>query len=194
MKEPDLASTMVLTVILGAVLVVGGIRARHLAVIGGAAVAAVTLFALLVPVAAGPDALVPRPVARQVEHRLPGHAVAHRARQRWMDRRRARREPGEVAVPSRRAHRLHLRDRRRGARPLRVPRSWSGCSLALAYLGVRTALRAPDRFGMLLAGGHHRVDRRAGRHQHRRGRRAAARSRASRCRSSRSAAPRWCSR
>ena len=49
MREPDLASTMVLTVILGAVLIVGGVRGRHLAVIGGAAVSAVTLFALLVP-------------------------------------------------------------------------------------------------------------------------------------------------
>ena len=31
MKEPDLASTIVLSVIVGALLIVGGIRARHLA-------------------------------------------------------------------------------------------------------------------------------------------------------------------
>ena len=49
MKEPDLGSAMVLALIVIAVLVAGGVRTTHLAVIGAAGISAVTLLALAEP-------------------------------------------------------------------------------------------------------------------------------------------------
>ena len=60
----------------------------------------------------------------------------------------------------------------------------------LVWFGIQTALAAPDRFGMLLAGGIADVVRGAGDRQHRRRRRPAAGDRVSRCRSSPPAARR----
>ena len=47
-----------------------------------------------------------------------------------VDRRRPRRGPGQVDLPPERAHRLHLRDHRRGARPRRLPARARRCSSA----------------------------------------------------------------
>jgi cell division protein FtsW len=49
MKEPDLGSAMVLAIVVLAVLVAGGVRKRHLAVVFGAGITAVTLLAILEP-------------------------------------------------------------------------------------------------------------------------------------------------
>jgi cell division protein FtsW len=49
MKEPDLGSAMVLAVVVLAVLVAGGVRKRHLAVVFGLGITAVTALALLEP-------------------------------------------------------------------------------------------------------------------------------------------------
>ncbi|MGZ4735039.1 MAG: putative lipid II flippase FtsW [Acidimicrobiia bacterium] len=152
MKEPDLASTMVLTVILGAVLVVGGIRARHLAVIGGAAVAGVTLFALMVPWRR----------ARMLTFLDPWHDKSNAGYQVTQS---------IIALGSGGWTGVGLGASRAKWRFLPAAHTdfifaivgeelgLFGCLLviglfaALAYLGVRTAVRAPDRFGMLLAGG-----------------------------------------
>lgn len=152
MKEPDLASTMVLTVILGSVLVVGGIRARHLAMIGGAAVTAVTLFALLVPWRR----------ARMLAFLDPWHDKSNTGYQVTQSL---------IALGSGGWTGVGLGASRAKWRFLPAAHTdfifaivgeelgLFGCLLviglfgALAYLGVRTALRAPDRFGMLLAGG-----------------------------------------
>ena len=152
MLEPDLASTMVLTIILGAVLVVGGIRTRHLAAIAGMAVAAVTLFALAVPWRRARMLAFVDPWADkgntgyQVTQSLialgsggwTGVGLgASRAKWRFLP---AAHTDFIFAIIGEELGLL-------------------GCALvvglfaALAYLGVRTALRAPDRFGMLLAGG-----------------------------------------
>ena len=65
-----------------------------------------------------------------------------------------RREPARGRpVPAERQQRLHLRDHRRGVRVRRRRPSSSRCSSLLAYAGIRTALRAPDTFGALLAAG-----------------------------------------
>jgi cell division protein FtsW len=152
MKEPDLASTMVLTIILGSVLLVGGIRARHLLVIGGAAVATVTLFAMLVPWRR----------ARLLAFLDP-----------WQDKANAGYQVTQslIALGSGGWTGVGLGASRAKWRFLPAAHTdfifaivgeelgLFGCILvlglfgALAYLGVRTALRAPDRFGMLLAGG-----------------------------------------
>jgi len=49
MRQPDMASTIVLALIVGAALVVGGVRLRHLAVLGGAGVSAAALLAMIEP-------------------------------------------------------------------------------------------------------------------------------------------------
>jgi cell division protein FtsW len=49
MKEPDLGSTMVLAIVVFAVLVAGGVKKRHLAVVFGFAITAVTVLALVEP-------------------------------------------------------------------------------------------------------------------------------------------------
>ncbi len=152
MKEPDLASTMVLTIILGSVLLVGGIRARHLLAIGGAAVGAVTLFAMLVPWRR----------ARLLAFLDP-----------WQDKANSGYQVTQslIALGSGGWTGVGLGASRAKWRFLPAAHTdfifaivgeelgLFGCLLvlglfgALAYLGVRTALRAPDRFGMLLAGG-----------------------------------------
>ena len=152
MREPDLASTMVLTVILGALLVVGGIRARHLAAIGGAAIAAVTAFALFVPFRR----------ARMLTFLDPWHDKSNTGYQVTQSL---------IALGSGGWTGVGLGQSRAKWRFLPAAHTdfifaivgeelgLFGCLLviglfaALAYLGVRTALRAPDRFGMLLAGG-----------------------------------------
>jgi cell division protein FtsW len=152
MREPDLASTMVLTVILGSVLVVGGIRVRHLAMIGGAAITAVTLFALLVPWRR----------ARMLAFLDPWHDTSNTGYQVTQSL---------IALGSGGWTGVGLGASRAKWRFLPAAHTdfifaivgeelgLFGCLLviglfgALAYLGVRTALRAPDRFGMLLAGG-----------------------------------------
>jgi cell division protein FtsW len=152
MKEPDLASTMVLTVILGAVLVIGGIRARHLAVIGGLAIGAVTAFALFVPWRR----------ARMLTFLDPWHDKSNAGYQVTQS---------IIALGSGGWTGVGLGASRAKWRFLPAAHTdfifaivgeelgLFGCLLvvglfgALAYLGVRTALRAPDRFGMLLAGG-----------------------------------------
>ena len=49
MREPDLGSALVLALIVIAVLVAGGVRPRHLALVGAAGITAVTLLAMLEP-------------------------------------------------------------------------------------------------------------------------------------------------
>ena len=68
-------------------------------------------------------------------------------------RRRPRRIRAKWGYLPVRPHRLHLRDHRRGARPGRRLLVVGCCSWRSAVLGVRTAMAAPDRFGMLLAVG-----------------------------------------
>ena len=122
MKEPDLASTIVLGVIVGALLIVGGVprqapraddrhrgRSARACSRSLAGYRRARMFSFLHP---GHDV---------GEHRLPALPVAHRDRQRRPERRRPRRGPRQVVLPPERAHRLHLRDHRRGARLHRLP-------------------------------------------------------------------------
>ena len=121
------------------------------------------------------------------QRRLPRHRLADRARpvragHRRLVGRRPRRQPGEVGLAARGAHRLHLRGHRRGARPDRHAagaRPVRRCSRsACSGSSLRTDdLVRPDR--------HRRgagLDRRPGDDQHRRGARRCCRSSACRCR------------
>ena len=79
-------------------------------------VTAVTLLALAEPYRRARMLTFLDPFADPTQRRVPDLAVADRARQRRAHRRRPRRGPGQVELPPERAHRLHLRDHRRGAR------------------------------------------------------------------------------
>ena len=193
MKEPDLASTMVLTIILISLLIVGGIRARHLAAIGGAAVATVTLFAIAVPWRR----------ARLLTFLDPWHDKSNTGYQVTQSL---------IALGSGGWTGVGLGASRAKWRFLPAAHTdfifaivgeelgLFGCILVVGLFaalglsrcahraaGARPLRHAPRRW-------HHRVDRRAGRHQHRLRSSGCCRSRGSRCRSCRSAGPRSCSR
>ena len=146
---------MVLALVVLAVLVVGGVRQapprdrrrrrRH----RGA-----RSCALVEPYRRARMLTFLHPCARRVERRLPGHAVAHRARQRRAGPASGSAPAGPSGTSCPNAHTDFIfaiigeelgligcfaRGRR--------------CSSRFAVLGMRAALRAPDRFGMLLAAG-----------------------------------------
>lgn len=152
MREPDLASTMVVSVIVGAVLVIGGIRARHLAVLFTFVVGAVTAFALLVPWRR----------ARMLAFLDPWHDTSNTGYQVTQSL---------IAIGSGGWTGVGLGASRAKWRFLPAAHTdfifaivgeelgllgagvVVGMFLLLAFLGVRTAIAAPDRFGTLLAGG-----------------------------------------
>jgi cell division protein FtsW len=152
MREPDLASTMVVTVIVGSVLVVGGIRARHLAVVFSSVVVAVTAFALLVPWRR----------ARMLAFLDPWHDKSNTGYQVTQSL---------IAIGSGGWTGVGLGASRAKWRFLPAAHTdfifaivgeelglvgaalVVGLFLLLAFVGVRTAIAAPDRFGMLVAGG-----------------------------------------
>ncbi len=153
MKEPDLGSAMVLAIVVLAVLVAGGVKKRHLAVVFGLGITAVTFLALAEPYRRTRMLTFLDPFADAKQHRLPDLAVADRARQR-------RASPAWGSVPA-------------GRSGTSCPNAHTdfifaiigeelgliGCFLvmglfiAFAVLGARAALRAPDRFGSLIAAG-----------------------------------------
>ena len=100
----------------------------------------------------------PRP-GRPARQRAAGAARQVRPRPRAAGGASASAAPGEVGRPARGAHRLHLRDHRRGARPGRHPRGARRCSASSATPGCGSPLEATEPFVRLAAGGDHRLDR-----------------------------------
>ena len=180
--------------IVAAVLVAGGIRLQHLFVVGGTGFALAAMLAIAAPYRRARvfTFLHPTADAGNTGYQIVQSLIA--LGHRWRDRCRARGRPGEVALPPERAHRLHLRRDRRGARADRIAPRPRHCSSHSPCSASASPRRAPDRFGMLLAAGDHGLGDRPGRHQHRRASSACCRSRVSRCRSCPSAARRSCSR
>jgi cell division protein FtsW len=152
MKEPDLASTIVLGVIVGALLIVGGVRARHLAQMIGIAVVGTGVLSLL----AGYRR------ARMFSFLHPGHDVGNTGYQLWRSL---------IAIGSGGLNGVGLGAGR--AKWFFLPNAHTdfifaiigeelgfiGCLLVLGLfvglglVGLRIAQRAPDRFGMLIATG-----------------------------------------
>ena len=152
MLEPDLASFMVI-----AVMVAGDARGRRdpgppPRRLAAAGVAMVTMFSFVVPwrrarmfsfFSGGQDA----------------HAAGYQVTQSLIALARGGwtgvglgAGPGEVELPARRAHRLHLRGHRRGARPARCVARRRAVRADRGHRHPRRA-RAPDRFGTVLAVG-----------------------------------------
>ena len=152
MKEPDLASTIVLGVIVGALLIVGGVRARHLAQMIAIAVVGTGVLSLL----AGYRR------ARMFSFLHPGHDVGNTGYQLWRSL---------IAIGSGGLNGVGLGAGR--AKWFFLPNAHTdfifaiigeelgfiGCLLVLGLfvglglVGLRIAQRAPDRFGMLIATG-----------------------------------------
>jgi cell division protein FtsW len=152
MKEPDLASTIVLGVIVGSLLIVGGVRAKHLAQMIGVAVVGTGVLSLL----AGYRR------ARLFSFLHPGHDVGNTGYQLWRSL---------IAIGSGGLNGVGLGAGR--AKWFFLPNAHTdfifaiigeelgfiGCLLVLGLfvglglVGLRIARRAPDRFGMLVATG-----------------------------------------
>jgi cell division protein FtsW len=152
MKEPDLASTIVLGVIVGALLIVGGVRTKHLAQMIGIAALGTGALSLL----AGYRR------ARMFSFLHPGHDVGNTGYQLWRSL---------IAIGSGGLNGVGLGAGR--AKWFFLPNAHTdfifaiigeelgfiGCLLVLGLfvglglVGLRIARRAPDRFGMLVATG-----------------------------------------
>ena len=152
MLEPDLASFMVIAVMVVAMLVVGGIRSRHLAALAAAGVAMVTMFSFVVPwrrarmfsfFSGGQDA----------------HAAGYQVTQSLIAM--ARGGWTGVGLGAGRAKWNFLPAAHTDFIFAVIGEELGvlGCALVvglfvlIAVIGIRTAHRAPDRFGTVLAVG-----------------------------------------
>ena len=190
MGEPDLASLMVIVVMVFAMLVAGGVRARHLATLTGVGIGFVTLVSLAVPWRRARmfSFVDPLQQAGSAGYQVTQSLIAlHTGGWTGVGLGEGR---GEVALPPRRAHRLHLRGDRGGARaPGRAPgdrpvRGHRGRRRAHRGAGARSLRGAARR-------GRDGLDHRSGGAEPRRGRRRAPGDRRARCPSCPSGARRW---
>jgi cell division protein FtsW len=150
--EPDLDSTVLLGVIVVAVLFVGGIRGRHLAVIGGSATALAVILAIAAPYrrARVLTFLSPTDDASNTGYQIVQSLIALGSG--GVD---------GVGLGAGRAKWLFLPNAHTDfifaviGEELGLVGALTVLALfvAFAVVGVRTALRAPDRFGMLVATG-----------------------------------------
>lgn len=152
LREPDLDSAIVLALIASTVLVVGGVRLRHLAIFGGVAAAAGTFLALAEPYrrARVLAFLNPSSDASNSTYQISQSLIAIGSGG-WTG----------VGLGAGRAKWLFLPNAHTDFIFAIVGEELGllGCLLVVglfvsfAVVGTRTALRAPDRFGMLLAAG-----------------------------------------
>ena len=152
LREPDLDSTVVLALIVGTVLIVGGVRARHLAVVGGTGLTLGALLAVSEPYrrARVLSFLHPWSDAGNTGYQL-GQSLIALGSGGWTG----------VGLGAGRAKWLFLPNAHTDFIFAIIGEEVGlvGCLLvvslfvAFGVLGTRIALRAPDRFGMLLAAG-----------------------------------------
>ncbi len=152
MLEPDLGSTLVLGLVMGALVLAGGIRARHLATVGAAAVMTVTVLALSAPYRRARLLTFLDPLADPTNA---GYQISQSfialGSGGWTG----------VGLGAGRAKWNFLPNAHTDFIFAIVGEELGlvGCGLLLglfacfAVLGTRAAMRAPDRFGMLLAAG-----------------------------------------
>jgi cell division protein FtsW len=150
--EPDLDSTVLLAMIVGAVMVAGGVRLKHLGIIGGSGIALAGVLAIAAPYRR----------ARVMTFLEPAADASNTGWQSLQS---------FIALGTGGIDGVGLGAGR--AKWLFLPNAHTdfifavigeelgligtlavlGLFVAFAVLGIRTALRAPDRFGMLLAAG-----------------------------------------
>jgi cell division protein FtsW len=150
--EPDLDSTVLLAIIVAAVMVAGGISARYLAVIAGTGVVASAVLAVAAPYRRARvfTFLHPTADASNTGYQIVQSLIAlgsggvagvglGAGRSKWL------------FLPN--AHTDFIFAVIGEELGLIGTLSVLGLFVAFAFLGIRTAQRAPDRFGMLLATG-----------------------------------------
>jgi len=150
--EPDLDSTVLLAIIVGAVMVAGGLRLRHLALVGGTGIAMAVLLALAAPYRRARvfTFLEPSADASNSGYQIVQSLIAlgsggidgvglGAGRAKWL------------FLPN--AHTDFIFAVIGEELGLIGTLAVLGLFVAFAILGIRTALHAPDRFGMLLATG-----------------------------------------
>lgn len=150
--EPDLDSAVLLGVLVGAVLLVGGVRMAHLATVGGVGLAAATLFTVTAPyrLARITTFLHPAADATNSGYQAIQSSIAlgsggiggvglGAGRSKWL------------FLPN--AHTDFIFSVIGEEVGLIGTLLVLGLFLGLAVLGTRTALHAPDRFGTLVAAG-----------------------------------------
>src|SRR5262249_44452228 len=150
LREPDLDSTIVLGLIAFAVLAAGGVRLRHLTLIGGTAVVAGTILALAEPYRRARVFAFLHPSSDASNAGFPiSQSLIALGSGGWTG----------VGLGAGRAKWLFLPNAHTDFIFAIIGEELGlvGCLLVVglfvvfAMLGTRTALRAPDRFGMLLA-------------------------------------------
>ncbi|HEX6311345.1 MAG TPA: putative lipid II flippase FtsW [Acidimicrobiia bacterium] len=152
LREPDMDSTVVLALIVGTVLVVGGVRLRHLAVLGGAGVLAAAVLAVAEPYRRARvfTYLHPWTDPSNTGYQVSQSLIALGSGG-WTG----------VGLGAGRSKWLFLPNAHTDFIFAIIGEELGilGCLLvvglfvAFAVLGTRIAARAPDRFGMLLAAG-----------------------------------------
>jgi cell division protein FtsW len=152
MRQPDMASTVVLALIVGAVLVVGGVRLRHLAVLGGAGLSAAAVLAVIEPYRRARMLSFLNPVSDpgNTGYQISQSLIALGSGG-WTG----------VGLGAGRSKWLFLPNAHTDFIFAIIGEEVGllGCLLVVALfaafgvLGTRIALRAPDRFGTLLAAG-----------------------------------------
>jgi cell division protein FtsW len=152
MLQPDMGTTITMAILTGSILFVGGIRARHMAVVLGVATVAGTFLAFIEPYRRARLMSFIDPFEHYKEG---GYQVAQSliafGEGGWTG----------VGLGAGRAKWLFLPNAHTDFIFAIIGEELGlvGCALvlvlfgALAVLGVRTTLRAPDRFGQLLAAG-----------------------------------------
>ena len=166
--QGDLGSAIVMCSIVLAVAFIGGVPLSPMLATGVVTAVGARRLRLLQRVPLQPLHGLPR------HHRAPRRALVPDVpglpvdRRRRADRLRRRRRQRQARLPAARPQRLHLRRHRRRARASSARSPSSAGSCCSSGSASRPPLAAPDRFGMLLAGGIAAVVRRAGRHQPRR--------------------------
>jgi cell division protein FtsW len=152
MREPDLGSALVLALIVGTILVAAGARSKHLAAVTGVGVSLVTILAIAEPYRRARLLTFLHPFADQTNE---GYQIAQSliaiGSGGWTG----------VGLGAGRAKWNFLPNAHTDFIFAVIGEELGliGCLLVLALfvafitLGVRTALRAPDRFGALLAAG-----------------------------------------
>lgn len=154
MAQPDMGTTIVMSILTGTILFVGGLRMRHLLLVAMGALAAGTALALSAPYRRARLLSFVDPFS-EVHARAGGYQVAQSlialGSGGWTG----------VGLGAGRAKWLFLPNAHTDFIFAVIGEELGlvGCALvlflfgALTVLGVRTALRAPDRFGTLLAAG-----------------------------------------
>ena len=162
MLEPNMSVTMCVALLMLTMLVIGGMRVKHLVML---VVPLAALVVVLIAVEPYRPACIPRPVGFAAGRGVSAAAIVLRTGQRRAVRRGTVQLAPEISVPAVRRKRFHLFGHRRGIRLHRLPDRDRRLLLHdLPSCGHSAERSRPFRLFSLV--GHGGADRRPGAHQH----------------------------